>query len=539
METVELPAEEFDKMHWVARSWGARPILYVSPGKSYQLRRAIQEVSKMDLKRERVHTYTGWANIEGQRRYLTTSGALGIRGLDPDTRVDLGLSNIQHFNLPDPPPDLRPSIKASLDFLTLAPYEITVPLWAAMYAAPLGPMKTLDAVMWIYGSTQSGKSTITHLCMTHFGANFIQGHQYRAPRDWTATVTDLEYALFVTKDAPLIIDDYAPAHAGAAEARAMAKKAHRVVRSVGNRSARGRSTANLTERTPRPPRGLVIATAENPLVGQSIVGRMIYIPVEKGSIIPLDGSTDESDLDRAQKRAQSGLYAQAMSGYIAWLAERWEDMERDTHAQITAYTRAARAMFPSGQSRLTDYFAIMAVAINLALEYAADRGAIEQHETAPIAEIYRHELIEMLLAQSTRVAAESPVIKFWEAIQDLLAQGHVYFAPRLATEYIKPDRSELIGWFDPEGTEDPKVYLLTNGALAAAKAYWHALDESFEVSSDALRRQLRQQGYLAKRGGDHYERKTYISKTAGRTRTLWIDPDALQEKSGISPRPNQ
>ena len=54
-----------------------------------------------------------------------------------------------------------------------------------MYAAPLCPFKTLDAVIWVYGTTQTGKSTITHLALTHFGAGFIRGHAYRAPRDWT------------------------------------------------------------------------------------------------------------------------------------------------------------------------------------------------------------------------------------------------------------------------------------------------------------------------------------------------------------------
>jgi hypothetical protein len=261
---------------------------------------------------------------------------------------------------------------------------------------------------------------------------------------------------------------------------------------------------------------------------------MIYIPVEKGAVIPLDGSTKETHLDRAQKTAQAGLYAQAMSGYIAWLADRWNDLTRNAQVQVAAYTRAARAMFPSGQSRLTDYYAILALAIDLALRYAADCGAIEQPEAEPLAEIYRHELIEMLRAQSARVAAESPVIKFWEALQDLLAQERICFAPRLSTGYIKPERATLVGWFDPADAEEPRVYLLTNAALAEAKAYWKRLDESFDVSSDALRRQLRQQGYIARRGSDHYERNTYINKEKGRKRTLWLDPKALQEKAGVA-----
>ncbi|MCP4567237.1 MAG: DUF927 domain-containing protein, partial [FCB group bacterium] len=156
-----------------------------------------------------------------------------------------------------------------------------VPILAAMYAAPLTPIRSLNAVLWIYGTTQSGKSTLSHLALTHFGPTFSKGHDYRAPADFgTSTVTSLEGVMFSTKDAPVILDDYAPAHSGAAEARRIAKSAHYVVRSVGNRSGRGRARADLSEQTLRPPRGLVITTAENPLVGQSIVGRMIYVPIE-------------------------------------------------------------------------------------------------------------------------------------------------------------------------------------------------------------------------------------------------------------------
>jgi hypothetical protein len=40
------------------------------------------------------------------------------------------------------------------------------------------------------------------------------------------------------------------------------------------------------------PRGLVIMTAENPLIGQSIVGRMVYVGVQPGDILPVSGNAD-------------------------------------------------------------------------------------------------------------------------------------------------------------------------------------------------------------------------------------------------------
>ena len=33
----------------------------------------------------------------------------------------------------------------------------------------------------------------------------VDGHEYRSPKDWTSTPTDLERAMFVIKDAPIIL----------------------------------------------------------------------------------------------------------------------------------------------------------------------------------------------------------------------------------------------------------------------------------------------------------------------------------------------
>ncbi len=523
---VEILAEEFEKMRWLGKCWGARPITYVPPGKSYLLRRGIQEVSLGQTKRERIYTFTGWTKIDGHWLYLTTQGGLSTEGLNPDVRVDLGANHLSRYALPHPPTDPRPAIEASLRFISLAPRSVTLPLWAAMYAAPLTPIKSLNAVLWIYGTTQSGKSTLSHLALTHFGATFIDGHEYYAPTDWMSTVTSLENAAFVAKDVPLIIDDYAPAHSGLSEARRMAHKAHRMVRSVGNRSARGRARVDLSERKQRPPRGLVIATAENPLIGQSIVGRMIYVPVEKDQVIKSNGP-GESDLDLAQRQAMRGLYAQAMSGYVGWLAERWEQLREELPTRIQMSSRIARELFPSGQARLTDYYGLLIEAIRLALTYAQAYGAVDDVEAA--LEVYRFALIELLRSQSERVAGESPVVKFWTAISDLLAQEKIHFAPRLGETFVPPDRSTLIGWYDKE-----YVYLLTNAALTQVKAYWQGLDERFDTLTDALRRELWQQEFVAQRDERQYERVTYI-RGKSNTRTLWLDADALLERTGIDP----
>ncbi|MBI5945478.1 MAG: DUF927 domain-containing protein [Chloroflexi bacterium] len=287
LQPVQIDACSFSKLDWIPDNWGMRPIVTLPPGKSYLLARAIQEISMDCVQRERLYTFTGWHEHNGQRGFLSASGLLSADGLNDQIRVDLGSNNLRHFAMPKEQTNLADAVRASLEFLCLGPRKVTAPLWAAMYAAPLTSLRPLNAVLSVYGTTQSGKSTLAHLALTHFGTGFIQGRDYHAPIDWTSTKTAIEAAMFLAKDIPLVIDDFAPQFSSLADARDMQKKAHYVVRSVGNRSARGRSRSDLSQQTTRFPRGLVIMTAENPLIGQSIVGRMLYVGVEPGCQVPI------------------------------------------------------------------------------------------------------------------------------------------------------------------------------------------------------------------------------------------------------------
>lgn len=533
LEPIEdLSAEKFDTMRWVSAYWGARAIFYVAPSKYWQIRWGIQELSKHDLIREKVHQFTGWTVIDGTRYFLTTSGGIHKDGLDESIRVDLGEGNMGRYELPAPPADLTPAIEASLDFLELADIHVTLPLWAAMYAAPLGEFQTLDATLWVYGQTQSGKSTLSHLALTHFGPSFIDGHKYKAPQDWISTVTDLEIGLFQTKDVATIIDDYAPSHGSASKARKLKDKAEHIIRIIGNRAVKGRRRPDLSEQDKYPPRGLLIATAEQPIIGHSTVGRTIYVPVQKGDILDEAGSTETTDLDRAQQQAMDGRYAEAMAGYVQWLIERWDDLEDDLPAALKHLSREARGKITVNQNRLYDYYSLLMAAIRLALRYAVDVGVLNKYEAEIREEQYEQVIVTVLENQGERVDSESPVRKFWEAVADLVAQEKVYFGPRLKLDYTRPAHADRIGWYDEE--PNGNVYLKTTPALAHVKEYWKSVDEPFATQADALRRYFDQHGLITNRAKRQYEEKQYINKKLRDERVLWLSKQRLQAEFDLT-----
>jgi DNA primase len=497
LDTVDVPAEEFATLKWVPRHWGARPVLHVSSGSYHEVSRAIQEISG-EMKRERVHTYTGWTGEGETRAYLSASGRIHATGLDDTTRVDLGPNNLRHYSLPTPPTGnaLYDAGRASIDFLKVSARSVTAPLWAAMYAAPLTQIAPLYTLLWVYGPTQSGKSTIAHLALCHYGSAFIQGRQYHAPMDWTSTATSLEGAMFVTKDCPLIIDDFAPQFASAGDSRDMHRKAHYVVRSVGNRSSRSRARADLSERTTRAPRGLVIATAELPLIGQSTVGRMLYIPVTRPDVFE---PPYLSRLDAAQLQATSGLYAAATSAYIQWLIGKWAWVQEQLPGMIESSVNIIRQACPQLQNRLPDYFGVLNACQTLALRCWQDLDVISGYEAKQELEANEAALKTLVVEQAAKIAAESPVKKFIEALSSLLERSKVYLAPSTTTDqlYTPPLHADLIGWFNPRHPD--VVYLSTDVSLAAAKEYWRDLDEHLDTLPDALRRQIEQAGILKER----------------------------------------
>lgn len=534
LQPVQVEARAFGKLDWIPDNWGMRPIITLPPGRSYVLARAIQEVSMETVQRERLYTFTGWHDCDGERGFLTASGWLGAERLNDQVRVDLGSNNLRHYAMPKEEVDPEEAVRATLEFLQLGPRKVTAPLWAAMYAAPLTSLRPLNAVLSVYGTTQSGKSTLAHLALTHFGTGFVQGRDYHAPIDWTSTVTAIEAAMFLAKDVPLVIDDFAPQFSSLAEARAMHKKAHHVVRSVGNRSARGRSRADLSQQNTRFPRGLVIMTAENPLIGQSIVGRMLYVGVEPGDILPATGASNGADdkLTNLQGKAQQGLLAQAMKLYLKYLAENWGRIVSEFPVMVDKAAQTARQT-ANLQNRLPDAYAVLAASQELALRCFEEMQLISFADADRLTAENNAALLATIQNQAEQVSAESPIRKFFTAISNLLVERKVYLSPRTQEEeYQPPFNADHIGYYDP-GAEQKVIYLRTETCLARAKEFWRALDENLDIMPDALRRQLRQvEGLLAQVG----ERQVEASRSCRgiKQRVLVVDIQKVEQVYGVS-----
>lgn len=533
LRPLEVPSEEFMAGKWLSR-WGARAMLHVPPRQYWQLMLAIQSISSDEMKDETIHTYSGWSRLNGEPAYLTTSGAITAEGLQPSARVELGheVGNLRHYRLPAPPEKPKEAIRESLRFLDLAPDHVSVPIWLGMYGAPLTVFRSLDAVLWVYGATQSKKSTLTMLALTHFGPGFINGTKFRAPMDWLSTFTAIEGALFTAKDVPMVIDDYTPQATDDARRRLL-KTAQDVIRTVGNRSTRGRASGDLSMRAPRPPRGLVIATSEKQLEVQSTVGRMVYVTIERGDV--KTSEKGDSPLDKAQHtngEGGPGLYAQSMAAYVQWMARNWEAVKSVSENWYEQYNTQARSLFAAAQGRMMDIYASLRLTGHVVCDFAEDAGAITSRQRKDYDARIDEALVKVLREHSLSVGAQSPARRLCEALHTLVAQRRVYLAPRLADSgtYSPPDRAVLVGWYE---RESPVLYLLPEACLQQVRDFYARSGESFDTLIHALTSEFLNGGFVCKRDADRSTAKLFMGTEHGTMRVLALNADKLYIEYGV------
>ena len=357
-----LPAAEFARMGWVLGKLGPEAIVY--PGQAQHARAAVQALSH-GIRREQVFVHTGWRKLGGQWVYLHAGGVIGAAGPVAGVQVQLP-EQLAGYELRVPGDDegLRRAVRASLCLLDLAPDRISFPLLAAVYRAALGES---DFSLFATGPTGVFKSTLAALAQQHFGCSMGAPN---LPANFASTPNALELLAFHAKDALLVVDDFAPQ--GRAADAGLQAIAERLFRAAGNRQARNRMDGRGRLGPARPPRGLVLATGEEVPDGESIRGRMLIVEVGAGDV-------DLRRLGECQQLAAQGLLAEAMGGYVRWLAGRFEEAQSGLRERV----RELRAVAPGGgHARTPGTLAELEAAFEQFAEFAAEARAITPTEKA-------------------------------------------------------------------------------------------------------------------------------------------------------------
>jgi hypothetical protein len=498
-------------MNWALENIGADAIVEPGLGSRDRTRAAIQYLSGRP---PRHHTYahSGWRQIEGHGWvYLHAGGALGANGAL--SGIDVAMPGaLSHYALKGgTSEDLATAVRSSLALLELAPDRIGVPLLGATYRAALG---NADFSVHLSGFTGTGKSEIAALMQQHFGADM---HAKRLPGSWSSTANQLEGLAFSAKDALLVIDDFVPQGSVIDRAR-LNQAADRVLRGVGNSAGRGRAGPDGKPRPTKPPRALVISTGEEIPGGQSLRARLLVIEVTKGAI----GHGDLRKLRSYQEAAISGKYAQALAGFIQWLALDLDVRRREFDAELK--TRRHQMVETASHARTGDIGAQLATSWRFIIRFAVECGAISEEEALRYLDRADKAIALVVSEQGDIQSTVDPIERFRALLNGVVASGRAHIASREGCEPASPEaygwrklasvwqpQGCLIGWEDDAGG----LFLEPESSYTAVQEMGNANGEGVGISNATLRKRLHERGMLLSTETDKNKARLTVRQTIG------------------------
>jgi hypothetical protein len=487
-----IPAGQFATMNWPLEHLGVAAVLSPGLGARDHCRAAIQLLSG-DVNEHHVYTHTGWREVDGKQLYLSAAGAIGQVGQVPAISIELS-GPLAGYLLPAPPEGqaLQAAVRASLAGLEVAPDPITAPVLGATYRAVLG---SADFGVHVAGHTGAGKSELAALAQQHYGPAM---DARRLPAGWSSTANALESLAFSAKDALLTVDDFAPGGTATDVARLHAA-ADRLFRAQGNNSGRQRMRADTSLREPKPPRGLILSTGEDVPRGQSIRARLLVVEMAGDDL-------DWSGLAVHQQNAASGRFAEALAGFVQYLAGEGAAFRAEHRTRVRRLRDEATR---SDQHRRTPVIiAELAAGWDAFLTFANACGAITAEESGALHRRTWQALGAAAAAQAAHQRAAEPAGRFIELLRAAFVSGRAHVASAYGTgpadhslwgwrEVDTRDGTELrplgnqIGWVSGED-----LYLEPAAAFAIAQRLAQETGEGFAITMRTLHKRLSERGFL-------------------------------------------
>jgi hypothetical protein len=487
---VEVSASQFGAMNWTADSWGLGARITAGQGAKDFAREAIELLSSGAVSR-RLYAHTGWRKAEsesGGRVYLHAGGAIGSDGAADGVEVELE-PGLERYALPSGAPsedEAADGLRRSFGLLEIAPDRIMAPLLAAAYLSPLSGMMTPDFALWLWGGTGSFKSTIAALVLSHFG----DFEETSLPGSFESTANAQERLLFLLKDALAVVDDFRPP-VSRGDASEMDRKAQRFLRTVGNRQGRGRMTADTSLRRSYPPRGVALATGESLPEGPafaSAAARSLSMNLSRGDV-------DMRKLSEAQ--ATRGDLPTAMSGYIRWIAGRYDALAERAVSHRSGKRGKLRRELEGCHPRTPDAASALITALTTASAYAQSVGVLDADTGREFLARTEAGIVEAAKAHAEATKGGDPATRFVEMLASLFEGGRVFVKGKDTGKH--PSGCVRLGWDETEESYEPKrgadfigwagdvhLYLDKDAVYAAVVSFANRGGISFGIKQRAL-----------------------------------------------------
>jgi hypothetical protein len=275
----------------------------------------------------------------------------------------------------------------------------------------------------------------------------------------------------------------------------MHRDAARLMRAQGNHAGRGRMRSDGTLRPAKPPRGLILGTGEDLPAGQSLHARMEIVEV-------LQGDIPGAKLTKCQADAKAGLYAQATSSFIRWLAPRLDEVRREFFESVAKL----RIQYQHKHPRTNDIRAQLTATYAVFVDFLLDTQVMDKDEADEFKGRIDRGLKQAADAQEKFGQSQDPCVRFAELLSSAISSGDAHVAARQGTAPHGCETAwgwrpaeQYAGW-RPQGVrvgwlDGDDLYLDLAASYRAAQKM-AADGTGVEVSSSTLPRRLREAGVL-------------------------------------------
>ena len=473
-QTIIITAVEFERLNWVITRLGAEARVEAGNGVKDEVRAAIQYVSGAVRK---VETYQrlGWLRrADGTWVYLHAGGYISADSVTeaaPENRSDASrgpvtspdsktseppISRAQH-----PLPEIRVhklpaslgryelirakdreelirSVQISLDFLNLAPDRITFPLYAYFWRV------LLDIVrfgMFLVGPTGLGKTEISALIIQHLGPGMDSSH---LPESFGSTTFSLAATAHSCRNAPLIVDDFVP-KGSHANIQRLHEQVDQLLRGLGNQAGRNRCARDGTTLGGKPPGGGLICSGEDTPQGQSLSARYFLEEFSEGDVFDKSDPARGERFSEYQKLAAEGWLAKATTGFLEWVAPRYEQEREELKSQQMIF-RDDVFRDCSAHPRVVANAADLLAGIEPILVFALGIGAIDQHGFDGYWSRAQDALLASLEGQEENRVEQDPAERFLELLVSAVATGKAYLVWDPEDQVSAYDSAKLRGY---------------------------------------------------------------------------------------------
>lgn len=488
--TAFVPVERFMAMDWPVKMLGAKA--QITPGSLLKehARSAVQTVSNNIVLRH-VYTHLGWRKIGSNWIFLHAGGGIGAAGSVEGIEVSLR-DELSRFVLPSPPegPVLVAAVRASLRLLDIGPLFVIYPLFCSVWR-PVVPGFSVDFSLFLSGATGEGKSELAALPQQHYGSEMTAR---RLPCSWSSTGNALEGIAFLAKDVLLTIDDFCPT-GSTHDVQRLHREADRILRAQGNLSGRQRMRSDGSLATTRYPQGMIVGTGEEIPRGSSLRSRLFILDVERNRL-------DWERITAAQTDAAQGVYAQAMAGFIQWVAGRYDEIAK----QVKTDFIELRSFFAGAHKRIPSNAANLAIGLKFFLSFAQEIGALDEEEAASLWKRGIEAITVAAARQEEYQHSSDPVRQFIELLAGALASGRAHVASQTGEA---PFEAKAWGWrsagtgndWRPQGDrigwlKEGYLFLEPQASYRLAQVIAKDCGEALTVTRPTLQKMLYERGLL-------------------------------------------